>query len=141
MLFCETGDSGVGVHLGGKRRDNELYVGPGESELPLGPLGRANSWTVVSVGLELRIKLRLERIQVRLLRTLHDSTQGMGVGVPAPCPELCLIFSPTPTQMEGQNMRVFRWVGAEKVLIRGKSSVFMLREHLLKFCQRLQANR
>lgn len=65
----------------------------------------------------------------------------VGVGVPAPCPELCLIVSPTPTQMEGQNMEVFRWVGAEKVLIRGKSSAFMLREHLLKFCQRLQANR
>lgn len=85
-MFCSVklGTLGVGVHLGGKRRDNELYVGPGGSELPLGPLGRANSWTVVSVGLELRIKLRLERIQVRLLRTLHDSTQGMG-GCGCPC--------------------------------------------------------
>lgn len=127
--------------MGGQGRDNELCVGPGGSELPMRPLERVISWAVGSVGLELRKNLRLERTRVRFLRTLHDSLQGVGMAVPVPSPESCLIFSPAPTRMEGQNMGVFRWVGAEKVLIRGKSCAFTLREYLLKFCQRLQANR
>lgn len=30
------------------------------------------------------------------------------------------LFSPAPTQTEGENVEVFMWVGAEKVFIRGK---------------------
>jgi hypothetical protein len=74
------------------------------------------SQTAGSVGLEPRTKMFVE------ISRVGDSPPGVGKVGSAPSSSSCLIFSPysTPTQMERRNVGVFRWVGAEKVLVRGK---------------------
>lgn len=78
---------------------------------------------------------------VRILRVVSDSPGGIGLAVPKHVLTPVRAFLPAHTQMEGNSVGVFRWVGAGNVLVRRKrESTFTLREHLLKFCQQLQAN-
>lgn len=62
---------------------------------------------------------RLGRTQIGIITAVRDSPQGVDTAVPAPPPESCLI-SPNPSQKEGENVEVFRWVGAKEVLVRGE---------------------
>lgn len=60
-----------------------------------------------------------ESSQIGIITAVRDSPQGVDVAVPAPPPESCLI-SPSLSQKEGENVEVFRWVGAKDVLVTGK---------------------
>lgn len=61
----------------------------------------------------------LGRTQIGIITAVRDSPQGVDVAVLVPPPQSCLI-SPNPSQEEGENVEVFRWVGAKEVLDRGK---------------------